>query len=247
MQLYIIRHAQSVNNAIWVATGTGNGRLPDPPLTDLGHQQAQRLAGHMAATDPAIPVEAFDPANRGGFHLTHLYTSLMLRALQTAHYVAEALDAPLHTWEIIHEWGGIYEEDLLTGERTGQPGLNRTAVAAQFPRCVVPDALGEEGWWNRPFDPYENTPIRAQTFLTELIGRHGGSDDRVAIFTHGGFFQALMRLLLGFPATNNHFGHQTETWVHINNTAVTRLNFDDKSISLVYLNRLEHLPAHLIT
>ncbi len=41
MQLYIIRHGQSFNNALWDRTGGGNGRLPDPHLTEIGQQQAE--------------------------------------------------------------------------------------------------------------------------------------------------------------------------------------------------------------
>lgn len=111
MQLYIIRHAQSVNNAIWAATGSGNGRLSDPPITDLGHQQARHLADHLANAKTNLSDDYADISNRSGFVLTHLYSSLMLRAVQTGHYIADTLDMPLHAWEIIHEWGGIYEDD----------------------------------------------------------------------------------------------------------------------------------------
>lgn len=93
MQLYIIRHGQSYNNALWAQTGNGNGRLPDPPLTEIGHQQAQHLGQFMAKADENGNGRLeIDQHNRHGYHLTHLYSSLMFRAVQTGHAIAEALD-----------------------------------------------------------------------------------------------------------------------------------------------------------
>jgi hypothetical protein len=36
-------------------------------------------------------------------------------------------------------------------------------------------------------------------------------------------------------------------WFGINNTGITRLNFKEEGVELMYANRLEHLPAELIT
>ena len=60
MELYLIRHGQSTNNR-------GDARVPDPPLTELGKQQADR-------TGKAL----------GNLGITRLYCSAMLRAVQTA-------------------------------------------------------------------------------------------------------------------------------------------------------------------
>ena len=32
-------------------------------------------------------------------------------------------------------------------------------------------------------------------------------------------------------------------WFNINNTGITRFNFEEEGIGLAYANRLEHLPA----
>ncbi|MBK8985942.1 MAG: histidine phosphatase family protein [Chloroflexi bacterium] len=246
MQLYIIRHAQSVNNAIWAETGRADGRFPDPPLTDLGHQQAIHLAKYLASKQNATAVAA-NTQDHFSYHLTHLYSSLMLRAVQTAHYIAEALRLPLHAWEVIHEWGGLYENDALTGEPRGLPGPNRAFFAEQFSHLVLPETLNNEGWWNRPFEPPENTPQRAATFVQELLAKHGGTEDRVAIVTHGGFFQALMRHIVGSCEPNMLLNQTTDVWFRVNNTSITRIDFDDASVSIAYLNRLNHLSADIIT
>ncbi|MCB8982200.1 MAG: histidine phosphatase family protein [Ardenticatenaceae bacterium] len=247
MQLYIIRHAQSVNNALWAETGGPDGRLPDPPLTELGEQQAQRLAQHLTTgcTDLAFDYEGGQ--HRVSYDITHLYSSLMLRAVQTGHYLAEALDIPLHIWEIIHEWGGIFEFDVVTGEPRGLPGPNRSFFSERFSRLVLPHTLGDQGWWNRPYDPPEETGGRAAVFVEELLEKHGGTDDRVAIITHGGFYQALMRHILGVQVPHNLLGQAMDVWFRVNNTAVTRIDFNENHVSVAYINRIDHLPDSMIT
>ena len=44
MTLFLIRHAQSANNALYDSSGSTIGRVEDPELTSLGVRQAQILA-----------------------------------------------------------------------------------------------------------------------------------------------------------------------------------------------------------
>ncbi len=244
MQLYIIRHAQSENNALWARTGSSNGRSSDPLLTEIGQQQAQCLAHYIAQHwESAAPKD--DLHNRNGYHFTHLYTSLMQRAIATGSVIAQQVPIPLVAWEIIHEFGGIFEHNLDTAERIGLPGPNRAYFATEYPHLVLPDSLGEAGWWQRPYEPPDQAMVRAKSFLADLQQRHMPTD-RVAIVTHGGFFVAIIRTLLGFTTLDNHEGENL-LWLHANNTSITRLDFGAEQVELVYLNRLDHLPTHLIT
>ena len=244
MQLYIIRHAQSENNALWARTGSSNGRSPDPLLTEIGQQQAQHLAQHIANNWGATITEE-DLHNRKGYHFTHLYTSLMQRAIVTGSAIAEQVNIPLMAWEIVHEVGGIFERDHDTDERIGLPGPDRAFFTTHYPHLILPDTLGEVGWWERPYEPREQAMLRAKTFLDELQARHESSD-RVAIITHGGFFVAMLRTLFGFSTLNNN-ENKNRIWLHANNTSITRLDFDERQIDLIYLNRIDHLPTDLIT
>jgi 2,3-bisphosphoglycerate-dependent phosphoglycerate mutase len=250
MQLYIIRHGQSFNNALWAETGSSNGRLSDPPLTEIGEQQANCIAQYIYLTDQKGKLENdSNRHNRQGFNLTHLYTSLMLRAVQTGHAIAEALDMPLDVWECIHEWGGIFLDDPETGEPTPLPGANRSFFENRFSRLIIPDWLQENGWWNnRPFEQREDTIHRARQFATELLERHGDTDDRVAIVTHGGFASMFYTALFNFKETNLTLGDEEfHTWLRINNTGFSRLDFEDNYIVQIYMNRVDHLPLELIT
>ncbi len=225
MQFYFIRHGQSENNALWLRTGSEEGRSDDPGLTDLGRRQAEALARFLLTA---------------GLGITHLYTSLMIRAVATGAILAESLDLPLLAWEDLHEVGGIYLEDKTTGERVGRAGGNRAYFAAHYPRLVLPESVTEAGWWNRPFEERELRPARARRFWAELKARHGPTDDRVAVVGHGGFYNHLLATLLDMPTREGY-------WFVLHNTGISRLDFHSQGVDLVYLNRTDHLPPGWLT
>lgn len=242
MQLYFIRHAQSENNLLWAETGSVDGRSEDPHLTPVGRQQAEALAQFLRGPDHGeeTPSVDFDLQNVHGFRLTHLYCSLMVRAVETGRVVARALDLPLVGWREIHETGGIHHRDPETDEHVGLPGHGRSFFEAEYPELVLPDAVDEAGWWNRPFEEYEERRGRAERFLDELHRRHGDSEDRVAIISHGGFYNHVMRCLLRMP-------EERSRWLSMNNAAITRIDFVQEDIWIVYTNRCEFLPGEMIT
>ena len=241
MQLYFIRHGQSENNQLWERTGSHKGRSEDPDLTPRGRQQAHRVAQFLRQADsPTAGNLEEDFQNTAGFGITHLYTSLMIRAVTTGTIIARALGLPLVAWEDVHEWGGIYLNDEETSQRIGQPGHNRAYFEAHYPDLILPHSLDDDGWWNRPFEPREERPLRAARALRELLDRHGGTDDRVAVVSHGGFYNQLLRAILNLPEENS-------CRFALNNGAITRLDFDEEKIVLSYSNRADFLPRELIT
>lgn len=240
MQLYFIRHAQSTNNLLYDQTGSWDGRDADPELTSAGREQAQRLAAHIARLDGCFDPARRDDHNRSGYGFTHVYTSLMIRAASTGAPLASALGLPLRGWIDLHETGGLYLDDLDTGEKIGQPGLTRAELEARFPGIVLPESLNHTGWWNRPAETEEEKVERAGRFLDDLMARHGGTTDRVAVITHGAFYNRVLAALLNLP-------HREGLWFMLNNTAITRVDFRDGEVALVYMNRVDHLPDSLIT
>ena len=239
MQLYFIRHGQSENNRLWALTGSFEERTEDPELTEVGWEQAQHLARFLGRRGISVKTP-YDVQNLGGFHLTHLYCSLMVRAVATGAMVAQELGLPLVAWADIHEIGGINRLDKETGERHGLPGKNRAFFQENYPDLVLPEWLGDEGWWNRPFEDREQGIARAQNLLQELLERHGGTDDRVALISHGGFGGHLLRALLGVPDEVRH-------WISFSNASITRVDFDEERAWLCYSNRADFLPPELIT
>jgi 2,3-bisphosphoglycerate-dependent phosphoglycerate mutase len=240
MQFYFIRHGESENNRLWRLTGSSKGRSEDPELTVKGQRQAAALARYLKEESPEIWADSGDDPAGNGFGITHLYSSLMVRSVATGICVARALDLPLLAWEELHERGGIYLDDKESGEPVGMAGKNRAFFETHYPDLVVPHSLGEAGWWNRPFEPYDQRPLRAQRFLEELLEKHRGTDDRVAVISHGGFYNDFLSAVLGLYS-NNGF------WFALNNAAITRIDFQDENTGLVYANRFNHLPRDLIT
>lgn len=246
MELYFIRHGQSENNAHWHEPDYIES--PDPALTDIGMEQARCLADFLAKTQPVADVAIWNVQNRRGFGLTHLYTSLMQRAVHTAAPVARKLGIPFAAWIEIHENGGIYGRE---GEMKllGLPGQSRTYFEQHFPELTLPEYLDGQGWWNRPLETEEEAQQRAERIWVELLSRHGDREGqpehRVGFVSHGGFFVHLMCAILNMPWRQAAQG--MKHWFVLNNCSLSRLDVRGHEVSITYLNRTDHLPDHLIT
>ena len=241
MRLYFIRHGQSENNALWDETGSNKGRNVDPELTVAGHEQAQLLADFILRKDTEAHLDGKNgEPRRDYFGFTHLYSSLMIRALATGTHLANTLNLPLQAWVEIHESGGIFEEGEGGAEHKGLPGRPRSYFEANYQNLVLPKTVTEAGWWNRPFEAYESLPLRAQQVIELLMERHGNTENRVAIVSHGNFYTQLIRALFKVG--------EEKCWFRMANTAVSRFDFHkDGEVTLVYHNRTDHLPEWLIT
>lgn len=240
MELYFIRHGQSENNLLWRRTGDSIGRSEDPELTATGRQQAEALAQYLRRTPPPAEAIHYDNQNLSGFGITHLYSSLMVRAVATGTILSRALNLPLVAWEDVHERGGIYHRDAQTGERIGTAGRNRAYFEEHYPDLVLSGSLGGAGWWNRPYETPEQASGRAGRFLRDLVARHGDTEDRVALVSHGGFYNSLIVSLWAMSAQDGY-------WFSLNNAAITRIDFHTDGVGLVYANRVDFLPRELIT
>lgn len=247
MELYFIRHGQSQNNANW-----GNPdykESPDPALTELGIEQACYVSEFIKGTQTLVNPKEWNTQNRYGFGLTHIYTSLMERAVHTAAPTALALGLPFAAWEEIHESGGIFGRDGEVKSK-GLPGKPRSYFEQNFPELVLPRSLNGTGWWNnRPQETEEECHLRAKKFLSDLLVRHGDQEGqpeyRVAIFSHGGFYNHLMSVILRIPWRQVEQGYTS--WFLLNNCAISRFDFRGSEVGIVYLNRTDHLPDRLIT
>lgn len=246
MELYFIRHGQSINNA-----NVGNPdyeESPDPVLTDVGHQQAKILAEFLKKNQTITAEGVWNSQNRYGFGITHIYTSLMERAVSTAAPIAEALDLPLLAWKEIHEEGGIYSRGDKNN-RLGLGGQPRSFFMQNFRMLTLPDDLDETGWWNRPFEAEEERQPRADQVFAELLARHqdqeGHPPHRVVLVSHGGFFMRLMCAILKLPWRQA--SHGLRSWFLLNNCSISRFDIYGKEITAMYINRTDFLPDHLIT
>jgi 2,3-bisphosphoglycerate-dependent phosphoglycerate mutase len=236
MRLYFIRHGQSVNNHLWDTTGTDEYRSEDPVLTLAGWEQARFVAVHLR--DAAEPWDG--KQGQDGFGITHLYCSPMYRALTTGNEIATALDLPLSIWTDWHEGGGMYLLDRETGKYIEKPGMTRDEIVTLFPRAIPDEHIRDNGWWNRPYETHDLRIQRARRVTAALIDRHGGTQDRVAVVGHGGFYVRFAAALMNIDDTR-------PLWLRMNNTGISRFDFGEREFALVFHNLITHLPARLVT
>ena len=258
MEIYIIRHAQSTNNALADQTN----RVVDPPLTELGERQAELLAEHLAR---GWQPRGYYPAPLGPeievqgrwrrYGLTRLYCSPMLRSMQTAQPVARGLDLVPQVWVDIHEQGGMFLEEGEERLPVGKPGMARAEILARFPDYVLPQVITDNGWYGRDDEDWPACHDRAMQVATTFrrwAAEPEYQNERIAIISHGGFADALLKALLhGGPRVNgNGSGNGpvgTFFYQHFN-VAIDHLSIHtDTFLRVAYLNRIEHLPADMIT
>jgi 2,3-bisphosphoglycerate-dependent phosphoglycerate mutase len=248
MQLYFIRHGQSINNAHW--SEPDYIESPDPVLTKTGQQQACILGEYLGNQQDIMEHQGWNVHNRHGFGITHIYTSLMERAAHTAAFVARQLPAlPFAAWAEIHESGGIFgrEGDV---KLHGLPGKTRDFFEAHFPELILPASLDGTGWWNnRPFETEHECQLRAQGVWAELLARHadreGEPEQRVLLVSHGGFFGHLVCAMLALPWRQASNG--LKSWFVLNNCSISRFDIRHGEVLISYLNRTDYLPTNLLT
>lgn len=246
MDLYIIRHAQSTNNAL-PAEVELRERVCDPLLTELGYRQAERVAEHLATGhDGWSEAASADPEAGGGptvaaYGITRLVCSPMRRTLLTAQPASQTLGLEPEIWLDIHEHGGIYLDHGEPAGKVGYPGITRSEVRAQFPGYRAPEDLTELGWWRDGFEEWETCLLRAGVVARRLHDMNRDPGESIAMVTHGAFASALIMALVSTPPDARvHFSHH--------NTGISLVHFrPDGGIRLRYLNRVPHLRPDLIT
>ncbi len=136
--MILLRHGQSAFNAAFSATRRDPG-IPDPGLTELGRQQAERAAEALAAED-----------------IRHIIASPYTRALQTATPLARRLGLPVRINPVVRERYAF----------TCDVGSPRAALARAWPDL---DFTGiDEVWWPAVEEPAQDVLGRAALFRAEM-------------------------------------------------------------------------------
>ncbi len=204
--LYLVRHAQAVFTGDDYLSGEA-----DTPLTDLGVRQAEAVCG-LLSREP----------------VTAIYSSTMLRALQTAQPLARALKLPVIADSALREFNPRL--DVVEGE---DAAAVREQIVARFRAMAeggelsaAPPVLGSGSGAGAVMRQ------RAVQALDRLVERHPGG--HVAVFTHGGVIISLLYHLLG--AT------EPMRFLPVNGSVTQVLAKGDRRV-LFTANELAHLPA----
>ena len=213
MELYLIRHAQSLNNAL-----PEEERVEDPPLTDVGHRQAQRLAEVL----PKL-------------RLTKIVTSPFLRTLQTTEHLRQATGLVPHVRVELHEHGGCVSGTWFAGHE-GRPGMNRDEILTHFSGYEVAVDIDHNGWWkSQPYESVELAQLRARTLLERTIADYAATDARVAYVMHADFKRMFLEVFHRQPL---HCPY---------NASLSRLTITPQSTRLDEYNNVGHLSSDLLT
>ncbi|WP_430453185.1 histidine phosphatase family protein [Rhodopirellula europaea] len=245
MQLLLVRHAESENNAKPV-----HNRVCDPSITARGRLQADCLGKWMS-----------------GLAIDQLITSPFLRTLETTRSILQHAHAPprrypVSVWHDVFENGGCYhghhEKNFA-----GAPGLNQSAIqsffqeiAAQFPDRDPPPLtldpeIDESGWWGgKDRELPEEMQARSlavikrfeQTFAQqpdeEILGDR--EDPVVVLIAHADFLREMLSQMLAGRVAMDAIGP-------IPNTSITSLQWSTMGWKLTSLNSVTHLPPRLVT
>ena len=163
-RLLFIRHARSV----WNEAGRWQGQA-DPPLSESGLAQAQRLAERLCR---ATAIE-----------ISHIYASDLQRAQGTATIIAAALGRPMTIDPVWRERAIGQLEGLTTDE-----------IITRFPDAW---ASRHHGSMHAPGGESPDDVLRrAVSGCKAVLARHDGQT--IAVVSHGGMILATLVHLLDF-------------------------------------------------
>ena len=202
-KLYLVRHGQSAGNA----EGRFGGHGPTP-LSELGHQQAELTAKTLAR-------EKIDA----------IYTSDLLRAVQTAEPLAKLLDLPIVKTPAFRERHvGVLEGLTFDESKESFPKDYYALVNRNIHHVIT---KGES---------YRHLLRRATTELREILRIHQG--ERVAVFSHTGAICFLTLHLLG--AINKYT--KNTPWLVTSNCGINRFELRRfNNVRVLAINDTRHL------
>ncbi len=163
VEVFLVRHAQTAGNL----TGA---RLYDPELTELGREQARRLAAALRAESPTL-----------------VAASPLRRALETATAVARACGAPLAAWNDLVEINGW----------DPYRGCSRAELARAYPLADLEPDMPPGGWSYPGPEAEADGWARAGRVAARLSALPPGA--RAVVVAHGTFNSRLLCLLARAP------------------------------------------------
>ena len=220
MQLYLIRHAESENNA-----KPPYQRVEDPHLTAIGRLQAK----HLGEWFQTLPIDT-------------LITSPVRRALQTTRSINAAKGQHTQVWADCFEEGGIYP-GYGPAATKGGPGLSRADVLSNVGEATslqLDESIGDDGWYGRDRETADEAVVRAAAVVERLIDTFANTGQSVAAIIHADFKRKLLAQMLNGRISTDALGP-------LLNTGITKVGFDGKQWQLEWFNSVSHLPSRLIT
>jgi len=197
--LFLIRHGENE----WTRTNRLAGRTEGVHLNERGQEQAAMLAD-LLSEQP----------------LTSIYSSPLVRCMETAHPVAEALDLTVQPEPRVLEvdygdWRGGELKEL--SQKPEWKAVQHHPSSFRFPG-------GET---------LREVQSRAVGALEEIVVRHPMA--AVAVFSHGDVIRTSLAHYMGIPL-------DLFQRIMISTASVSLITFHDQKPSVAFVNYSSHLP-----
>ncbi len=165
MKIYFVRHGHSEANMQRVIS---NRDLPHH-LTDLGRQQAEALAQSLAD----VP-------------LTAVYSSPIVRALETAQIVAASKGLPVQIANALRE----PDCGIMEGRGDEEAWREHDRVIVEWVMLRLFDSRIEGG------ESYNDLRARFVPFVERLVAEHEETDHHLLLMAHGSLLYLMLPLVL---------------------------------------------------
>ena len=202
-KLFLVRHGQSAGNAEGRFGGHGA-----TPLSDLGFEQAR------------VTAEALSREN-----INAIYSSDLLRAVQTAEPLSKLVGIPVETSQGFRERNvGVLEGLTFDESKQEYPNDYYALVNRNIHHVIT---KGES---------YSNLLDRITIELRNLLRKHRG--ERIAVFTHTGALCFMTLHLLGAIHRNT----KQTPWIITSNCGINRFEIRGaRNVRVLALNDTRHL------
>lgn len=160
MRIYFARHGRSEANILKAISNRGWKH----PLTDEGRAQAAALGERLQ-----------------GEGITQIYCSPVMRAVQTAEIVSQALGLPFTIVEALRE-----------NDNGSLEGRSDDAAWAIYNQTIAAWLAGDGFARIADGETLDDIKARFVPFIRELVSEHGGTDARLLLVAHGGLYRAVL-------------------------------------------------------
>jgi broad specificity phosphatase PhoE len=168
--LYLIRHGQS--DVHWAGNdfASARGEQWDPPLSELGWEQARLLAARLLVMELEPYV---------------VYASPLRRATETAQAFADRAGVEIR-----------FHDELVEAHIGGWEGMPFEEIIASDPE-IIQHVRHQRAIWHRAPGAERGDRFRDRVVETieELLAKH--PDENLLVFAHGGVINAYVGALLG--------------------------------------------------
>ena len=164
MQIIFVRHGESEANRLHEFSNRGWKH----PLTETGRQQAEILAQRLTAS-----------------RVTRIYTSPLMRAVQTAEILSQVLGVPFEINSALREY------DVGEFESSADP--------AGWGLYHEVDRAWQQGDWQRSMpggESFDDQLARFKPFIDGLLEQFRDSAEVIVLVGHGGLYRCMLPVVL---------------------------------------------------